>query len=434
MARLPRIYVEGVLYYVTSRGGHNQAIFKTPADYIEYIGLISKYKAQYGFKLFAFALLPTHLHMLIELKNNIGISNIMHDINSLYTKMFNSKYNTKGHLFEARFKTAFAEKEGLLPELVRHIHLNAQRERIVYDPKDYPFSSHEKYMDASKRQGPDMAEEIEEVLGANGRSPLQGEREETFEAFVKGASKKEMNEMKKRLTKRVLGTKAFVDRIKKVMAKSANESYPTKRLARVHKMYITTSAVMMFVVVMAAGIFTMKHTELVSEYDQTLEIYGRTLKMLETAQAKAIGANESVEDYEWKIRVAEEAIAGLKREREDALRQARELEGRSLIVALKQIGGPKDAFASADILTFRDFRVSSDNLEKEGFAGSQYSRREVSGGKVSWETMQKNDRGETASWRGEWDGKMMKGVVSIRSKNGAIKDYSFVASSRRQEK
>lgn len=73
MARLPRVYIENILYYVTARGGHNQNIFRAPSDYADYMSLITRYKNQYGFRLYGFVLMPTHVHMLIELKNNIGI-------------------------------------------------------------------------------------------------------------------------------------------------------------------------------------------------------------------------------------------------------------------------------------------------------------------------------------------------------------------------
>ena len=54
MPRLPRIYLEKALYYVTSRGDYSQDIFKDREDYKMFLELLKKYKGQYGFKLFAF--------------------------------------------------------------------------------------------------------------------------------------------------------------------------------------------------------------------------------------------------------------------------------------------------------------------------------------------------------------------------------------------
>src|SRR3989338_5066392 len=164
MGRLPRIKVENALYYVTSKAGHGQDTFIDEADYREYITLIEKYKSQYGFKLFSYALMPTHLHLLIELTNESNISQIMHDINSLYTKLYNSRYNRKGHLFESRFKTVIAEKSSNLLPLTRHIHRNPIRAGLSNDPKEYPFTSHGNYLDPEQHKLPDMKEEIAEVF------------------------------------------------------------------------------------------------------------------------------------------------------------------------------------------------------------------------------------------------------------------------------
>ena len=48
MPRIPRVGIKDALYYVTSRGDHNQNIFKDDEDYQTYVLLLKKYKEQYG--------------------------------------------------------------------------------------------------------------------------------------------------------------------------------------------------------------------------------------------------------------------------------------------------------------------------------------------------------------------------------------------------
>ncbi len=124
MIKIPKIHIEGALYYVTTRGDNNEDIFKEPEDYKTYLGLLRKYKEQYGFKLFSFMLAPNHLHLLFELKMGITISDIMHDLNGNYTKYFNSKYERKGHLFQERSKMVLAEKDKYLLPIIAYMHLN----------------------------------------------------------------------------------------------------------------------------------------------------------------------------------------------------------------------------------------------------------------------------------------------------------------------
>jgi REP element-mobilizing transposase RayT len=51
---------------VTSRAAQGQNLFNDQEDYAMYLELLAKYKNQHGFKLFAFCLLATHLHLLVE--------------------------------------------------------------------------------------------------------------------------------------------------------------------------------------------------------------------------------------------------------------------------------------------------------------------------------------------------------------------------------
>ena len=103
MPMLPRIYIEGSLYYVTSMGNHGENIFRDKEDYMTYLELLKKYKEQDGYKLFSFVLMPQQLNLLIEATEQATISTIMHDIASSYTKYFNNRYQRKGHLFQERF-------------------------------------------------------------------------------------------------------------------------------------------------------------------------------------------------------------------------------------------------------------------------------------------------------------------------------------------
>ncbi|MFC1666910.1 transposase [Candidatus Omnitrophota bacterium] len=432
MPRLPRVYIENILYYVTSKGGHGQNIFTDSSDYKEYISLIDEYKKQYNFKLFSYVLLPAHIHMLIELKNNVGISNIMHDINSRYTKTFNNRYNKKGHLFQERFKALLAEKESCLLPLVRYIHLNPKTSGIVDEVRDYAYSSHQLFINPEKRQHPDIRNEIEEVFNM-----LEG-REDAFREYVENAEGKELNEFKKSLRKRrILGSEDFEETIKKIIEKAARESKVTPLQKRARILYIVAGGVLIFVLSISVIYFYRQHKTLSSvktEYDEAIALYTTTLETLEHERDNALQAKKDAEKYMWKIRLTEKSLERLKMEREEAIRAGREIEGYMWSIELKQIGGPKVAFLDSDRIYFEDNRISSTNLIKQGFSGSKYSKRELKDGRINWETIQMNERGGTANWRGEWDGKIMKGILRRAFNDGRVVDFSFRNSSERIKK
>src|SRR6266446_6280450 len=51
-----------------------------------------------------------------------------------------------GHLFQGRYKAILCQSDRYLSELVRYIHLNPVRARMVNQPEDYEYSSHRSYL------------------------------------------------------------------------------------------------------------------------------------------------------------------------------------------------------------------------------------------------------------------------------------------------
>ncbi len=427
MARLPRVYVEGILYYVTSQGSNNADVFRDTSDYTEYVALIDRYKKQYGFRLFSYVLLPSHLHLLVELKENIGISSIMHDMNSLYTKRFNERYNKKGHLFQGRFKAVFAEKETHFLQLVRHMHLNPKRLGLVDDPEDYPYSSHCQYVNPAKRIYPDMRNEVEEAFGM-----LKG-REEVFQEYVAGADSKELYDFKKGMgKKRILGSTEFSDQIKKAVHEASRQQARGRKLTRRTRIiYLLVAGTFMLMTAFTIDHFHLRTTTAVqSEYDRTIALYRQALSMLEQKMEDVPATDQDAESYRWKIGLTEKALEDITHERAVTIKSQRALDGYGWNIKLKQTGGSKRPYAANDVIYFKDKRVYSKNLEGSGFPGSGYSKR-AKGNITIWETMQINSEGSMANWRGEWNGEFMKGVLKLRDADGSERNFNFKSTGER---
>ena len=261
MTRIPKIHIEGALYYVTTRGDNNEDVFKEPEDYKTYLGLLRKYKEQYGFKLFSFVLAPNHLHLLFELKVGITISDIMHDLNANYTKYFNSKYQRKGHLFQERSKMVLAQKDAYLLPLIAYIHLNPLSLNKVSNINDYPYSSHVLYSainaPGSIFEGLDLSEEIDEVVRLAGLPVDQAtNKSANYLAFMKNVTQEEMkilgNDLKK---KPILGTEEFIKKaeaaVQALQPSDSREPITENRAPKTeHRLLIGTA------IVIILGIFT----------------------------------------------------------------------------------------------------------------------------------------------------------------------------------
>jgi REP element-mobilizing transposase RayT len=141
MPRIPKTHIDGGLYFTTSRADGNLKIFNDSEDYETYRKLLLKYQQQYQFGLFAYVLLPGYLHLLIELHEGLSVSNILHDINSTYTKYYNAKYQRKGHVFQERYRLTLAEKSAWLLPVCDIIHTAPDREGVCGDLSAYAYSS-----------------------------------------------------------------------------------------------------------------------------------------------------------------------------------------------------------------------------------------------------------------------------------------------------
>ena len=97
-------------------------------------------------RIFAYCLMPTHIHLIVKQFINNGISLFLNLILKSYSKYFNAKYNRKGPLWEGRFKNVLVETNEQFLHLTRYIHLNPTSASLVSKPEDWEFSSYREYI------------------------------------------------------------------------------------------------------------------------------------------------------------------------------------------------------------------------------------------------------------------------------------------------
>lgn len=149
MARQPRIHFPGALYHVIAHGNRGQKIFLQDEDYRLYRGFMREYKKQCRFILYAYILMPDHIHILLEV-DDTPLARLMQSLQMRYSRNFNLNYNKKGHLFQGRYQAIICEKDAYLHELATYIHLNGVRSGLVSDPAQYQWSSYHVYIAEEK--------------------------------------------------------------------------------------------------------------------------------------------------------------------------------------------------------------------------------------------------------------------------------------------
>ena len=178
MASSLRISFAGGLYHVTSRGNNREKIFLDEGDVARYRLLLRRYRAKHDFKLYAYTVMPNHVHLLLETTETASISQIMHALNTAYAKYFNAKYDRVGHVFQGRFHSAIVDGEAYFLEVMRYLDLNPVRAGMVKRPADFDASSHAHFA----RGRPDDLVEPDELYANLGDSAA--ERQAAYREFV----------------------------------------------------------------------------------------------------------------------------------------------------------------------------------------------------------------------------------------------------------
>jgi putative transposase len=149
-----KIPIENGYYHIYNRGANKQKIFENDQDYSVFLNYlkealspVSKLQKVDKFEveingttflkpkrqpknfynkvdLIAYALMPTHFHLLIKQNNQEFMEAFMRSVATRNSMYFNKVHDRTGTLFQGIYKAVLVEDENYLLYLSRYIHLN----------------------------------------------------------------------------------------------------------------------------------------------------------------------------------------------------------------------------------------------------------------------------------------------------------------------
>ena len=208
MARRPRIHFEGALYHVMLRGNGGQSIFLADDDRDAFEALVAEGVARFGHRIHAYCWMGNHVHLAIQVAET-PLSKIMQNLAFRYTRFINRREQRIGHLFQGRFKALLVDADGYLLELVRYIHLNPVRAKLVADPANYRSSGHLAYLGKAHKAWLTTDWVLSQFASSSGTA------RRGYEAFVQaGLHEGHRDEFhRERLEGAILGADHFVEKI-----------------------------------------------------------------------------------------------------------------------------------------------------------------------------------------------------------------------------
>lgn len=242
MPRSARLDALGVLHHIIIRGIERRNIFRDNRDRENLLERLGRLLLETKTACYAWAFLPNHAHFFFR-TGEVPIATLMRRILTGYVVSFNHRHKRFGHLLQNRYKSILCQEDIYFKELVRYIHLNPLRARIVPNLgklNSYPYCGQSALMGKKKRPWQD----VEYVLHSFGETVHRARRAylSYVEAGIEQGRRKDLiggglirslggwSEAKKLRAKgrdhiksdeRILGDSDFVD---SVLSK-ANEQY-----------------------------------------------------------------------------------------------------------------------------------------------------------------------------------------------------------------
>src|SRR3989304_7601895 len=144
MPRQARLDRPGTLHHVMIRGIEGRRIVDDDQDRSDFVRRLGELAAASGTPIYAWALMSNHAHILLS-SGVLGLAPFMRRLLTRYAVNYNLRYRRHGHLFQNRYKSIVCDGGSYFAELVRYIHLNPLRVKLVRDIKaleNYPYCGH----------------------------------------------------------------------------------------------------------------------------------------------------------------------------------------------------------------------------------------------------------------------------------------------------
>jgi REP element-mobilizing transposase RayT len=141
MGRPLRLEFSGAIYHVTSRGDRQEPIFRNDGDRHAWIRIIASVCERFRWNIHAFCQMGNHYHLVVETLNG-NLARGMRQLNGEYTRRFNFRHATVGHLFQGRYKAILVQRQTYLLALIRYVVLNPVRAGMTATAGAWPWSSY----------------------------------------------------------------------------------------------------------------------------------------------------------------------------------------------------------------------------------------------------------------------------------------------------
>jgi putative transposase len=132
MKLVQKDYRSNSYYHIFNRGALQKNVFRSHQDFKCYFGSLLNIleTSDNNIRCLAYALLPTHYHLVIWQRDARDISLFVRRLSSAYARFYCKKYHHIGHIFESRYKAVLITNPWQLQRAIDYVLCNPLSHRL----------------------------------------------------------------------------------------------------------------------------------------------------------------------------------------------------------------------------------------------------------------------------------------------------------------
>lgn len=145
MPRQARVQSSTDYYHIMMRGNNRESIFNRDEQKRYFLDSLEKQQDDQLIHIAAFCLMNNHVHIVVKAEYS-SLAKAIKSVNISYAMQFNQTWHRVGHVFQDRYKSEAIEDDTYLMQVIRYVHNNPVKAKLVKSPEEYRWSSFNEYL------------------------------------------------------------------------------------------------------------------------------------------------------------------------------------------------------------------------------------------------------------------------------------------------
>ena len=149
MPRQARVQSPTSYYHVMMRGNNRESIFSEDEQKRFFLNSLRKQDEDQIIDIAAYCLMDNHAHIVVK-ADSFNLAKAIKSTNTKYAMNFNQQRDRIGHVFQDRYKSEVITDDKYLLQVIKYIHNNPVKAKMIKSPGDFNWSSYNEYIYENK--------------------------------------------------------------------------------------------------------------------------------------------------------------------------------------------------------------------------------------------------------------------------------------------